>query len=257
MDHLERYRQLLSPALRDRLLQAIERQGFLEELKAGKARVVDAEPFAYVLLEVEADPRFVARGGGIYLDLSDLVDDPPPERFYFPYVGVTPNADEAHLAHELEHLIDLLDLISQEPSYVADALRLGMFNVEDPVQIPDSVRFEVRKIFLIEAPAFGRAYDRGEQVIQMPLFLGLRFPLRCQSREDFVGLWMADYLKKLHDGYIERFPDHAETIAAALEEATNDLGTAVFGPGAWGKASSLSNGLSERILAQLQDRSQT
>ena len=249
----ERYFQLLSPDFRDRVLEAIRAQGYLDVLKVQKARIVDAEPFAYVLLNVDADSTFVARGGGLCLSLDGLVEDPPPERYYLPYIALTPKATKVDLEHELEHLHDLLELIRLEPSYPADAVQLGVENIEDPTLIPRSVRFEVRKLFLLEASAFGREFDSGSCTIDVPFLLGKTFKYRCESRKEYVSLWMATYLQAFRGFYLQRFPEHAAPIDAILSEATDEFGASLFGADASKLIASTFDNLPARMLAQFLD----
>jgi hypothetical protein len=250
MEHRDRYYQLLSPDFRGRVLEAIRAQGYLDVLKVHKARIVDADPFAYVLLNVEADSTFVARGGGLCLSLDGLVEPPPPERYYLPYIGLTPKATQVDLEHELERLHDLLELIRLEPSYPTDAVQLGVENIEDPTLIPRSVRFEVRKLFLLEAPVFGREFDSGSCTIDVPFLLGRTLKYRCETRKEYVSLWMATYLQAFRGFFFQRFPEHAAQIDANLSEATDEFGASIFGDDASKSIASTFDTLPARILAQ-------
>jgi hypothetical protein len=251
MEHRQRYYQLLSPEFRDRVLESIQAQGYFDVLKVQQARVVDADPFAYILFDVEADPTYVATGGGLCLSLDGLVDDPPQERYYLPYIGLSPIATSDDLAHELEHLRDLLDLIQLEPSFPTDAERFGVENVKDPTLIPRSVHFEVRKLFLLEAPVFGREFDSGTCTIDIPFLLGMTVKYRCESRNEFVSLWMATYLRAFREFYLKRFPEYTVQIDANLAKATDEYGTVMFGADASRSIASTWDELPKRMIAQV------
>ncbi len=249
MNHRERYLQLLSPALREPVLHAIREQGYFDLLKVQKARVVDAKPFAYILFDVEANPNFSARGGGLNLTLDGLVDDPPVERYYLPYIGMTPIAAADDLSHELEHLRQLLELIELEPNYPADSLQFGLENIQDAELIPRSVHFEVRKMFILEAPTFGRDFDIGTCTIDMPFF-GNTLKYCCKTRHEFVSLWLASYLHSFRELYVKRFPDHAAQIDASFAEATDEYGAEQFGANASKSIEASFSTMSRRALAQ-------
>jgi hypothetical protein len=249
MEHRERYLQLLSPSTRGRLLEAIREQGFFEKLEITGAMVVDAEQLPYLRLEVEPNPTFVARSGGLILDLRGVVDD-PPDRYYLPYVGLTPRAQHADEAHELKHVSDLMELLRREPGFAEEAERLGMFNVSDPELLEPSVRFEVRKLFLLEVPAFGHDFDDGTRDIDIPLLPGMNFKYCCDSREEFQRLWLASYLGNLRKTYAERFPESAKRIEEALAAATNEHGRALLGERPWARAMKEWHELPARLIAQ-------
>lgn len=251
MKHGERYRQLLSPQLRDRVLKAIQEQGYFEALKVERASVVDAEPHPFVLFEIAQNPVFVARGGGLFLSLDALVEDSPDGRYYLPYVGRTPLATAEDLLHEVSHLRDLLDLIELEPSYPLDAERLGVENIVSPELILESIRFEVRKLFRLEVPAFGRQFDSGTCTIDYPFLFGKKVKYRCESRAEYVTLWTASYLERFSEFFVSRFPDHAARIAELFASATNEFGASDFGDDAAATITSSWNQLSKRVLAQL------
>lgn len=253
MEHRERYLQLLSPPYREALIGAVHDHGYYTKLKASKVEVVEAEPLPYLRFQLESDGRFSALCGGLFLNLEGVVPEPPPDRYYFPYVGLTPLAEPGDLEHELEHLKDLLELLRVEPTYAQDAERLGITQVE-PSLIEESAAFEVRKVFMLEAPAFARAYDEGNQTIDVPLLPGLKLTYRCTSREEYVALWMATYLNGLKQRYVERFPELEPDIQRSLEAATDTHGLRVVGPGAWRSLMATWNGMPARLAAQVTAR---
>jgi len=250
MGHRETYSQLLSPAYRVALIGAVHDQGYFKSLKASKVEVVEVEPLPYLRFELESDGRFTALCGGLFLDLEGVVPEPPPGRYYFPYVGLTPLAEPGDLEHELAHLEDLLELLRVEPTYAQDAERLGITQVA-PELLAQSVAFEVRKIFMLEAPAFGRAYDEGTQTVDVPVLPGLNLKYRCASREEYVALWMANYLTGLKQRYVERFPKREPDIQSSLEAATDTHAEALVGPGAWRSLMATLNSMPERLAAQV------
>ena len=255
MEHRETYSQLLSPVFRAALIRAVHDQGYFTDLKASKVEVVEAEPLPYLRFELESDGRFTAVCGGLFLDLEGVVPEPPPGRYYFPYVGLTPLAEPGDLEHELAHLEDLLELLRVEPAYARDAERLGITQVE-PALLAQSVAFEVRKIFMLEAPAFGREYDEGNQAVDVPVLPGLKLKYRCASREEYVALWMATYLTGLKQRYLERFPKRGPDIQRCLEKATDMHAEHLVGPGAWRSLMATWNGMPERLVAQVTARLQ-
>jgi hypothetical protein len=170
------------------------------------------------------------------LDVSNLDPSRPRSLVYMPYIGLTTEASPEDLEHELGHLDDLLELIEREPNYVADAARLAMADLSDPELIAESIQFEIRKIFLLEAAEFGRSYDRGTHVIEAPFFFGMVFEVPVDTKEQFVRFWMAQYIKSLESKYESRFPAHGAAIRAAFVAACEEFGAAVFGADAHARA---------------------
>jgi len=249
MDHRELYLQLLSLGSRERLLEVIREQGFFDKLKIIEARVVEAEPLPYLRFEIAPDPGFIACCGGLILDLREIVGA-APERYYLPYVAFTPRAQAAEEAHELKHLADLMELLRVEPAYADDAERLGMCNVSDPELLEPSIHFEVRKLFLLEVPAFELDFDSGTHGIDIPLLPDFSVRYQCGSREEFVKLWLASYLKSFLGMYSKRFPACAQRIEQALATASNGCGHARFGEHAWAQVMKEWDELPERFAAQ-------
>ena len=98
-------------------------------------------------------------------------------------------------------------------------------NVEEPTLIPRSVHFEVRKLFLLEAPVFGREFDSGTCTIDIPFLLGMTVKYRCESRNEFVSLWMATYLSAFREFYLKRFPEYAvRSTRISPKPPTNTIG---------------------------------
>ena len=251
MEHRERYMQLLSSIHRSALLRAVREQGYCATLKAVTVEVVDAGPLPYLRFDIESDAGFTAVSGGLLLDLAEVVSDAPDGRYYLPYVALTPSAQPGDLEHELEHVLGLLELLAAEPTYADDVERLGMENLKDSRLLGESAAFEVRKIFAFEAPIFGGDYDRGCRTIDVPLLPGLIVKYQCRSREEYVGLWMARYLKNLERRSLGRFPDCGGEIAGGIERATDRFGEPLFGRRAWMSLMSCWEGLPGRLAAQV------
>ena len=251
MEHRERYIQLLSSIHRGALLRAVREQGYCATLKAVTVEVVDAGPLPYLRFDIESDPGFTAVSGGLLLDLAEVVPDAPAGRYYLPYVALTPSAQPGDLEHELEHVRGLLELLAAEPTYADDVERLGMANVKDSRLLGESAAFEVRKVFAFEAPSFGGDYDRGCRTIDVPLLPGFTVKYQCGSRDEYVGLWMASYLKNLERRYLERFSDCGGEIARGIERATDRFGEPLFGQRAWTSVMRHWDGLLSRLAAQV------
>jgi hypothetical protein len=249
MNHRELYLQLLSLSHRARLLQTIREQGYFEELEITGASVVEAEPLPYIRFELAPSPEFVARAGGLLMDLRGVLGG-CPDCYYLPYIGLTPKAQPGDLAHELKHLSDLMDLLRVAPEFTQDARRFGLFNVSDPTLLEPSVHFEVRKLFLLEVPAFVHEFDEGTRDIEIPILLGLTHAYRCDSRDEFVKLWLASYLQDLRRAYIERFGEYVPQIEKSLKAATDEYGRELWGEQAWSCAMKAWHDLPERIIAQ-------
>lgn len=106
------------------------------------------------------------------------------------------------------------------------------------------------KLFVFEVSAFGHEFDEGTREIDIPLLPGLAFKYRCDSRAEFIGLWLTSYLLSLGRSYEERFPKHVRQIQEALEAATNEYGHETFGDEPWACAMKTWQDLPSRALAQ-------
>ncbi len=251
LSHRERYQQVLSVEYREALLKVIADQGYPSMLTVERARIVEGEPWPYLRLELGASERFVALAGGMYLDLEGVVPDPPTERYYLPYVGLTPRAQPADLEHELQHLRDLLDLLESDPAYSANAERFGVYNVDDPALIEDSARFEVKKLFRLEVPCFQHEYEVGKGIIEVPLVPGKSVEYRCSSLREYLSMWLLNYMDSLRKTYVQRFPGCDSQIVNALAAATNELGVEALGPNPWEALERTRAKSDDRITAQV------
>ena len=126
-----------------------------------------------------------------------------------------------------------------------------MVNVKEPRLLDESTAFEVRNIFLFEAPSFARDYDTGQRTLEVPLLPGFTVKYECASKDEFVGLWMASYLKNLETRYLERFPECSADIARGIEQATDCFGEPLFGRQAWTTLMALRDALPGRLAAQV------
>lgn len=100
------------------------------------------------------------------------------------------------------------------------------------LEFQSSIRFEVRKLFRLEVPAFGRQFDAGTCTIDYPFLFGKTVKYRCESRAEYVTLWTASYLERFSEFFASRFPDHAHRIVELFASATNEFGASDFGENA-------------------------
>jgi hypothetical protein len=250
MEHRALYVLLTSPGLRGRVLDVIRTQGYFEVLKARSVRVVDAEPLPYFLFELCLRPDIGGCCGGLFLNLDGIVSNPPEGEYFLPFIGVTPSSSQHELDHELQHLHDILDFIAVEPSYPADLERLSIHRIRRPEDIPESIRFEVRSIFLFEVPAFCQSFDTGIRTVQYSEGPDRHVEYLCESRDEFLCLRIGRYLAFLRQSCLGRFSECAELIDSSLEESTNTFGGPMFGPGASRTIAASCEGFPLRVLKQ-------
>lgn len=249
MSQLDRYLWLLHPDRRGDVLRAIRAAEYDRHFGALALDVVDGE-VPYVRFLVPENREFVACLDGLYLDLTGVAPDDWPCPMYFPALSVTDPEQPRDVAHELQHLQDILALLDREPDYPDRARVLAIHNLEDMTLLAESIDFEVWKVFALEPAAHRLDFAGGLHAVELPVDLGRMFAYRCATEDEYIKLQMAGYVAMLLFAYLTRFPDYADVIGPSFIAAVDRHGGELFGPDASLRAQRLLSSRMEQVSAQ-------
>jgi hypothetical protein len=204
----------------------------------------------YVRLTINAGAGgLIAHCTAVWFDVRPLVGPEGEAHYYFPALSAGDEASAPTLAHELLHLHDLLALIERDPSYPGRALKLSINSISDPSEIPDSIEFELSKMFAPEPQAYRLEYEMGETWIDVPQ-PGQPIRYHCATPQELVTMRMANYVAALERTYVERFAGHETTIRDAVRRSANHHGHEVFGAPAYERIQRVNARSALKILAQ-------
>lgn len=172
---------------------------------------------------------------GIYLNVSSLI----PQWhgiFYLSIVIVRKPTNEKvkrfvnlrnDIEHELNHLQWLINHINKFPDYIEKSMKYNVGSCE-VTYLPQSIMFEVRKIFSMEIPALIMDFDKGEKYL-LSYNKGIVTKITVNDKDIFLRYKVGQYLAELNNRYAKRFPENVDQIKQNLEKEVNRQGKEVFG----------------------------
>jgi hypothetical protein len=233
MTHRKMYSWLLAANREAALLKTIADQGYQKSLGYTNACVIRDKHLSYIRFLIPRNLDHAAHSGGIYIHLHDFPELNYPDRFYLPILALVNPKDKIALAHELLHISDLLQRVEEDPGYPAIAMRMASYEATDDSDLEERIEFELRKVLAMETRAFQLEYKLGVRKIAVPFIHGKSYPVTCASEQEFVQFWLAEYIHRTESTFLQRFPQHAERILAAVKTLTNQYGQDLFGATAY------------------------
>jgi hypothetical protein len=220
--HRELYDWLAQPERVEAVNRAAAAAGYRQKLIPTPMVLSHAGPLPYFIFPIAKNTDHAAHCGGIYLDLGKhLSEVRSAARYYLPVIGISPDADDSVLAHEIEHLTDLLDLIQEDPTYPVRALQCTLSTLPSDADTDTILRcldFELFKLNKMERKAAATEYLQGCRSIPYHfLFWKLDFP--CTTSEQYVETTMALYIGKLGDAIANKCPARRDFITQNIPQA--------------------------------------
>ena len=228
-----------------------------EYFKIKQIEIIQAVPYAYILIELDITGDFAAQFLGMFVEIKKYFPGYNEDNFYLPaiaypqeyYANMKPFINkELSLAHELLHLTDIIDMIENDSSYLEKIYKYGFENIKDAGELPESIDFEIWKNFQIEPRALENDFKNGEKLILAPFLFGMVMKYKCKTQEEYIQLKMSDYIFDLQDMYCERFKEEQDKIRGYFKDSINKHGHKIYGDKPYEKLSELKAGLTDKML---------
>jgi hypothetical protein len=106
---------------------------------------------------------------------------------------------------------------------------MSSYEQDNDADLEERIDFDLHKILYLEQRAFQLEYRKRVRHINLPLGPIERINLPCYSEQEFVQIWLSQYIRSVYESYNSRFPIHITRIEAAFRRATNSHGRESFG----------------------------
>jgi uncharacterized protein YwgA len=171
-----------------------------------------------------------------FVDFGDLL----PEwtgNFYFPILFMCKKEDyrfhkylpyPSVLAHELLHLRQMIDRITAEPTYITRASKCCLDATTDK-NMKDGLRFEIEKIFKMEAEAHALDWDLG--VRHLMQWGDGKTPTATEytDKKMYVQHGLVTYIGATMQAFNKKFPKQTADVTKGIEALVIEFGTPYFG----------------------------
>jgi hypothetical protein len=235
MDYFEIYKNFVNKENEQKIIDVLKKEEEWDALQITKFSLIPGEKFSYILLETNLEGSFAAAMFGIFIK-GTYIDNFAGEFFYLPVILTTSHAEkmmeqlttlEQSIKHELCHVEDILQWISEEPDYISNARKYTMSNRNSEV-LKESIFFELRKLFKLEPRAFSCDFKAGETSIQEH-FLFIRLEYKCETVQEYITWGISSYIERLADTYKDAFQEKSQCIGQYFAEAIDLYGKEILG----------------------------
>ena len=243
MTNRQTYERILAEdRIAERLFPIMEEAGVLAQLGIISISKEELDGFPFIASVERYDHKmpipYMARYIGCPLDLSPISPGTGP--FYFPFVSIPGKhplvADDLMgkkrkplIAHEVRHVVDILDYTWSHPEYYEDLATLSLGIVSGAENLERSMRFEIDKILRLEPNALKAEYRAGAKTILVPLFFGSS-EYECATCEEFVWIQLCDDLRQIHNAYLAKFPASKDEVKKTFERLAVEMCGKAVGP---------------------------
>ncbi len=202
------------------------------------------EGFPYIYCQVVTEELFSAVMIGFFPDISSLIPEYKQPRYYLPIVAFCEEYEphisrlidkRLSIAHEVQHVKDMLELIRQYPDFPEKSYRYGFNSISTVDELHESIDFEMFKLFHIEPAAMRHDYHAGDHSFLIALDGEGKEVVRyeCDSMSEYVGMKINTYMLRLTGAYEEKFAAEdniSKRIEVEMNLALARYGKDIFGP---------------------------
>jgi hypothetical protein len=251
------YKKIVKTSNREKIIAILKENHAWEYFKIKQIEIIQAVPYAYILIELDITGDFAAQFLGMFVEIKKYFPGYNEDNFYLPsiayphdyYDNMKPYINkELSLAHELLHLQDIIDMIENDSSYLEKIYKYGFENIKEGGELPESIDFEIWKNFRIEPRALENDFKNGEKLILAPFLFGMVMKYKCKTKEEYIQLKMSDYIFDLQEMYCEKFKDEKDKIGDYFKDSINKHGHKIYGDKPYEKLSELKAGLTDKML---------
>lgn len=257
MSYRDFYMKIVKKENEDKIITLLKENDCWERFQIKQLQVIEADPYAYILIDLDILGEFAAQYLGIFLDIRKHFPWYEQENFYL--VAIACPADyhqsikkyvnkDVSIAHELLHIRDIIMIIENDPGYLEKVFRYGFENIHDPADLEESIEFETGKTFKIEPQALENDFKNGENLIFAPFIFGMIMKYKCETKDEYIRLSMSNYIMDLQEMYIEKFEETQDKIKEYFKNSVNKHGRQIFGDNAYEKILELKKGSADRML---------
>lgn len=240
LKYIEIYKNYVKKENEEKIRKLFHETGEWKFLQIDALDIVEEKDrLSYILLKthfkIDEQNLFAAAMFGIFLDGKEIPHS-ESEIFYLPTILTTSHGleiskrfttIEQSIQHELCHLEDILQWISEEPDYISNAKRYTI-DISTIENLKQSIFFECRKIFKLEPRAYHCDFQAGETIVIQSFLLWI-IKYKCKTFEEYLIWQLASYFNKLRSAYKIRFPERKENIDQYFREAIDIYGKEVLG----------------------------